>query len=290
MTAGRPPAAAAELAAAVAALPELPAIERAGSAARLLAVARQILQWEQGEALTEALTEARDAGWSEARLGRELRVPAARVTELVAGHARARVAGERAAAGKRPVNRSRAARQLAQQLTAAAQVPVEIRWDSSGASNRRRGGWAYHVDWSDGPTRTGMRQLVDKLVDQAAGDAAGGVADPVAGLDPGELVYVRTVQPAAVALAMLANLTAGRPALGGHRHVYALEQALDDVEHPERGTAEAHQLAARLGRLTAWNTDRMAELLDAHGLAALTGQLDPDPSGTVVPLGRGRTV
>lgn len=137
---------------------------------------------------------------------------------------------------------------------------------------------AYHVDWSDGPTRAGMRQLVD----QAAGD----VADPIAGLHPAELVYVRTVQPAAVALAMLGNVTAGRPALGPHRHVYALEQALDAVEHSERGTDEALQLAARLGRLSGWNTDRMAELLDAHGLAALTGQLDPDPDGTVVPLGR----
>jgi hypothetical protein len=271
---------AAELAAAVAALPELPAVERARAATRLLSLARQVLQWEQGEAMAEA----RDAGWSETRLGRELGVPAARVTALVADHARARAAGERAAAGRRPVNRSRAARQLAQRLTAAAGVPVEIRWDSSGASSRRGGGWAYHVDWSDGPTRTGMRQLVDQLVDAAAAGA-----DPVAGLDPAELVYVRTVQPAAVALAMLSNVTAGRPALGGHRHGYALRLALDDVDHPERGTDEAHQLAARLGRLTGWDTDRMAELLDAHGLAALTGQFDPDPGGTVVPLDRGRT-
>jgi hypothetical protein len=50
------------------------------------------------------------------------------------------------------------------------------------------------------------------------------------------------------------------------------------------------ELVARLGRLTAWDTDRMAELLDTHGLAALTGQLNPDSDGTVVPLGRGRTV
>jgi hypothetical protein len=267
-----------ELAAAVAALPELSAVERARSATRLLAVARQVLQWEQGEALAEA----KDAGWSEAQLGRELGVPAVKVTALLADHARARAAGERAAAGQRPVNRSRAARQLAQRLTAAAQVPVEIRWDSSGASSRRGRGWAYHVDWSDGPTRTGMRDLVDQLVDQAAGDGA----DPIAGLDPAELVYVRTVQPAAVALAMLGNVTAGQPALGGRRHAYALERALEDVEHPERGTAEALQLATRLGRLSGWNTDRMAELLDKHGLAALTGQLDPDPGGTVVPLAR----
>lgn len=46
MTGGEVRMTAAELAAAVAALPGLPAVERARSAARLLAVARQVLQWE----------------------------------------------------------------------------------------------------------------------------------------------------------------------------------------------------------------------------------------------------
>lgn len=67
---------------------------------------------------------------------------------------------------------------------------------------------------------------------------------------------------------------------------YALEQALEEVDYPERGTAEAQELAGRLGRLTGWDTDRMAEILDGPGLAARTGDLGPDPAGTVVPLTR----
>lgn len=92
--------------------------------------------------------------------------------------------------------------------------------------------------------------------------------------------------PAAVALAMIDNVQSGGPALDGHRHAYALEHALEDVDYPERGTAEAEELAGRLGRLTGWNTDRMAEFLDGPGLAALTGDLGPAPTGTVVPLTR----
>ena len=259
-----------ELAAAVAALPELPAVERARVAAGLLAVARQVLQGEQAAGLAEA----RDAGWSETRLGHELGIPAAEVAGLLAEHARTEAARRPAAAGQRPVNRSRAAQRLARRLSDAAEVPVEIRWDSSGASSQRRGGWAYHVEWFDGPTRARMRQLVDQVAEQ----------DP--GLDPDELVFVRVVKPAAVALAMVGNVAAGQPALGGHQHADELQQALDDVEHPELGTEQQLQLAARLGRLTNWNIDRMAALLDAHGLAALTGELAPDPAGTVVPLAR----
>lgn len=74
------------------------------------------------------MTEARDAGWSETQLGRELGLPAATVSGILADHARARTAQQRVAAGRRPVNRSRAARQLGQRLTATARVPVEIRW------------------------------------------------------------------------------------------------------------------------------------------------------------------
>lgn len=123
-----------------------------------------------------------------------------------------------------------------------------------------------------------MRELVDQVLPEVAGD-------PPA-LDRSELVYVRTMSPAAVALAMIANVQRGGPALGGHRHAYALEEALEEVDYPERGTAEAEELAGRLGRLTGWDIDRMAELLDGPGLAALTGDLGPDPAGTVVPLTR----
>ena len=231
----------------------------------LLDEARQVLRWERGDALTEA----RESGSSEAELARELGVQPSVVRDLLAEH-------RRAAAGRRPASRSRVARQLAQRLTDRTGVQVEIRWDSSGASSRTRGRWAYHLDWPAGPTRAAMRELVDQVLPEVAGD-------PPA-LDRGELVYVRTMPPAAVALAMIANVQRGGPALGGHRHAHALEQALEEVDHPERGTAEAQELAGRLGRLTGWDTDRMAALLDGRGLAALTGDLGPDPDGTVVPL------
>lgn len=155
-------------------------------------------------------------------------------------------------------------------------MPVAIRWDSSGASSRRPGGWAYHVEWSDGPTLAGMRELVDQLT-----------GDPLTGDPPGitaaDVVYVRTVQPLAVALVLLRTHQAGQPALAS---ASALQQALDDTAYPERASDADRDLATRLGRLTDWSEVRMIELLGAHGVAALTGDLGPDRSGTVVPLGR----
>jgi len=131
-----------------------------------------------------------------------------------------------------------------------------------------------------------MRQLVEQLVDHRAGGAPGDVDGLVAGLDPAELVYLRTVQPAAVALAMLGNVTAGRPALDGHPHADGLRLDLEDVDHPERGSAEARELAARWAGSPAGTPTGWPSCSTRTGLAALTGELDPDPGGTVAPLSR----
>lgn len=168
---------------------DLPAARRAAAAGQLLDVARRTLLWERGQALTEA----HDDGVEDSELARTLGVPPVEVSRLLADHARAATARQRVSAGQRPVSRSRAAQQLARRLTEQAGVPVEIRWDSSGASSRRPGGWAYHVDWSDGPTVAGMGELVDQL----AGDHPG--------ITPADLVYLRTVQPLAIALVLLRN-------------------------------------------------------------------------------------
>ena len=272
--AGRPRMSVTELRDALAEMGELRDVDRAAAADRLLEAARRTLLWQRGQALTAA----QDAGSSEPELARALGMPTDTVRGLLAEHRRTVAAEQRAAAGQRPVNRSRVAQQLAQRLTAEAGVRVEIRWDSSSASSRRPGKWAYHVDWSNGPTKTAMRELVERLLAEVAGDPPG--------LEAAELVYLRTLQSEAVALAMIRSVHAGQPALGEHRHADALVWALDEVDHPERGTERERELAGRLGRLSDWNIDRMAELLDAHGLAALTGDLAPDPAGTVVPLGR----
>ncbi len=65
-----------------------------------------------------------------------------------------------------------------------------MRWDSSSASR----GFKWHVMWSDGPTVAGMTALVDRLLPAASA------------LDRTALVYLRTVQPISVALAIVRNL------------------------------------------------------------------------------------
>jgi hypothetical protein len=262
------PATVAELQAALGELADLPPVDRARLAPVLIDAAKGVLSRERGLALLEA----RDAGWTVADLARTLGVHRSKIDDAIALARRSATA--RGGGGRRGPSRSRTAGQLAARLSAETGVPVQVRWDSSGTSARRgRGGWAWHVDWSDGPTRDQMRDVVDRV----AGDYPA--------IDAGELVYQRMIQPAAVALAMIRNLRAGRPPLGEHRHEVTFWQQLhDEVPYPERGTDEEQDLADRLGRLTKWADHEMAELLATHGLGALTGDLPGD--GTVVPLSR----
>lgn len=177
----------------------------------------------------------------------------------------------------RPRNRSQAARRLAAQLSTDLGAKVELRWDSSGASAGRPGGWAWHVQWSNGPTIDQLRTCVAEVIDQYPA------------LQAEDLVYERIVQPVAVLLAMIGHLRAGQPACGRYRHELDLEYALAEVPYPERGDQEDLHLAARLGSLSQWRTDVAAELLDTFGLAVVTGNFaaaDPGvpSSGTVVPI------
>jgi hypothetical protein len=169
------------------------------------------------------------------------------------------------------VSRSRGHRLLQLDLAAATGVPVEIRWDSSSLSADRPRKWAWHVIWSDGPTVAAMRAKAE----QHAAD--------LTGVDADQLVYSRTVQPQAYALAMIRQVRFGRPPLGDHRTLWGLTDWLDNEPYPERGTPDELELAARLVRLSRGLEAGMVELLDRHGLAALTGSLD---TGNVTPIRR----
>ena len=157
------------------------------------------------------------------------------------------------------------------------------------------------MSWLDGPTAAGMRAI--------AGRAAG-----EAGFDPGELVYARGLSGRAYALAMIRQVRLGRPPLGDHGSVLALEDWLWTEPNPQRGSPRDLEFADRVIRETGGHPprpDRMVGLLS--DLAALIGKPttppveeqaaavealdstfdghsdsapDSDPSGVVVPLRR----
>lgn len=157
-------------------------------------------------------------------------------------------------------DRSAQARRLQVQLSMETGVPVEVQWDSSSRSS----GWKWHVIWNDGPTRNGMIALVDRLLPAASA------------LNPKSLVYLRTIQPISVALAIVRNLRLGQPPLGEHRYGWDLEDHLLEVPYPERGTDDDLQLAAELCRLSAFgDVQTIAELAGRHGIAGLRARLVP---------------
>lgn len=135
-------------------------------------------------------------------------------------------------------SRSRGHRLLQLDPAARTGVPVEVRWDSSPLSERSPRRWAWHVLWPDGPTVTAMRAHAERA------------SAALAGVDVERLVFARTVQPAAYALAMIRNLRLGQPPLGQHRSVWALEDWLTRENYPERGSGEDVELATRLVRLS----------------------------------------
>jgi hypothetical protein len=157
------------------------------------------------------------------------------------------------------------------QLTSETGVRVAVQWDSSSASR----GWRWHIMWPDGPTVDGMTALVDRLL--PTGSA----------LDRSALVYLRTIQPASVALAIVRNLRLNLPALGEHRSGWGLEEHLRDVPYPERGVDEDLQLAAELLRLTPAGSARdLADTAARYGLAGLRARLEPPDN--VLPFRRPR--
>jgi len=106
VTAGKPaaqpadgdrPQTLAELQAALAALPQLPPVERARLAPTLIEAAKTVLALERGAALAEAKAD----GWTEPGLARELGVHRSKVADAVAAWRRARAGQPGTAAGER---------------------------------------------------------------------------------------------------------------------------------------------------------------------------------------------
>lgn len=166
-------------------------------------------------------------------------------------------------------SRSRAAWDLHRRLEMETGVPVEVSWDKSATSR----GWAWHVNWSDGPTRPAMRALAERVLRE------------IGGLEADRLYYSRIVQRRALALAMIRNVRLGQPPLGRWSHVSGLELELDDANYPEQGSDEDKSLAERLGQLSDWLEHRMVEILETRGLAALD---EPPAADNVIPLHRYR--
>jgi hypothetical protein len=158
------------------------------------------------------------------------------------------------------VSKSAEAHRLGVQLSAETGITVVVQWDSSTQSR----GWRWHVMWPDGPTVTGMTALVDRLLPAASA------------LDRTAMVYLRTIQPLSVALAIVRNIRLDQPPLGDHRSGGALEHHLKDVPYPERGTADDVDLAAELCRLVpAGGAQDMADTAGRYGIAGLRARLEP---------------
>lgn len=147
-------------------------------------------------------------------------------------------------------SRSRDAWRLADALSVAARVAVEVRWDGSGRWN---------VQWSGGPTVDVMRQHAEGLVPVVA-PSFDGVA----------LGWFRGIPPTAWARALIAMHRAGESV-----PLWELEDRLRATDYPENGPDKDAELAERLVRLAGGrlaSEHRMAELLAAHGLAVLDGE------------------
>ena len=157
-------------------------------------------------------------------------------------------------------SKSTEARQLQVQLAAETGVGVVVQWDSSSASR----GWRWHIMWPDGPTVDGMTALVDRLLPATSA------------LNRSALVYLRTIQPASVALAIVRNLRLNLSAVGEHRSGWELEHHLEQVPYPERGVDEDLQLVGELVRLApAGDAQNLTDTADRYGLTGLRARLEP---------------
>ena len=97
--------------------------------------------------------------------------------------------------------------ELARALSAVTGAPVELRWDSSSASRGRSGTWAWHVDWSDGPTVKAMRAHVEREIPLRR----------ISAITGGDLVYARILQATSFAIVMVRNVRLGTVAAGRSR-------------------------------------------------------------------------
>lgn len=169
-------------------------------------------------------------------------------------------------------SKSAEARRLWLQLSAETGVAVIVQWDSSARSN----GWQWHIIWPDGPTVEGMTALVDRLLPATSA------------LDRTALVYLRTVQPISVAMAIAGDLRVNLTPLGEHNSSWELEDHLRDVPYPEQGTDSDAELAAELLRLApAGGAQELTDLPGRYGLAGSRARLSPPDN--VVPFRRTRS-
>ena len=156
-------------------------------------------------------------------------------------------------------DRPAAALDLQLQLAAETGVPVTVRWDATTDGRGRR----WHVLWSDGPTRDAMEALVDRLLPRGSA------------LDRDALVYVRTIQPISVALAIVRNVRLGLPPLGDHhQRAGCSSRTWSDVPYPERGT-DADLAAGRRALPAsshAGDAASMATAISRHGLTGLAAR------------------
>jgi hypothetical protein len=138
-------------------------------------------------------------------------------------------------------------------LTVAASVPVGSRWCPVRDDPTK----TWQIAWWNGPTVALMRYL--------AADLAGSVV----GVAIEDLQWNRTITPEAFALTLITNVRAGHPPLGKLASCGQLMAALEQLDHPQRGTSRDLELARRLARLGDHREHGMVAFLQQHGLAGL---------------------
>lgn len=156
------------------------------------------------------------------------------------------------------MTRSSEVARLRVQLSAETGVSVLVQWTTCVAGQQLQ----WHVIWAGGPTVNAMTALVDRLLPAASA------------LDRNALVYLRTVHPVSVVLAVVRNLRLGLGPLGDHVSAWDLELHLHDVPYPERGAAADLELATELCRLAEGDTHQITTLAAQYGLDGLRSHLD----------------
>ena len=165
-------------------------------------------------------------------------------------------------------SKTRDARELASALSGVTGVPVELRWDSSSASRGRARKWAWHVDWSDGPTVKAMRAHAEREI----------ALRRLSAITADDLVYARILQATSFAIVMVRNVRLGQPPLGGHESVWWIQNELDETSYPEHASPEDLELARVLAGLADYVEDEMPGLLSQYGLAGLRAEIHPPPN------------
>ena len=173
-------------------------------------------------------------------------------------------------------SKTRDARELAIALSATTGVPVELRWDTSTGSRARARGWAWHVDWADGPTVTAMRVHAEREITERR----------LAAITAGDLVYARILLATSFAIVMVRNVRLGQRPLGGHDNLWRLHEELEETDYPEQGSPEDIEVARVLAGLADHHEHEMPAVLIRYGLAGLHAQVDPPTN--VLPFRRRR--